>query len=161
MSLVSIKLMDRVKPGVNGLKPNYYTRHHPSESKRDILVPIISPIETFPTNTTFAKEGKNESIPIHQDMQFYATILSPGKELSYSFQGEGERMGYIHLAQVSGYNPSKQTGGAQVVVGSNEIREGDGVFVKGGKKGDVVEFKNVGDVDAEFVWFDMGDQYSS
>jgi hypothetical protein len=32
--------------------------------------------------------------------------------------------------------------------------------VNGGKKGESVEFKNVGDVDAEFVWFDMGERYT-
>jgi hypothetical protein len=149
-----------VKPGVNGLKPNYYTRHHPSESKRDTLVPIISPIENFPANSTFVKEGKDEAIPIHQDMYFYATILSPGKSLSYSFQGDGKRLGYIHLAQMSGYNPGKTTAGAKVSIGGSEIHEGDGVFVRGGKKGDQVEFKNEGEVDAEFVWFDMGEHYS-
>lgn len=153
------KTDDRVKPGVNGLKPNYYTRHHPSESKRDVLVPIIAPIETFPSDTTFAKEGKNEVIPIHQDMRFYGTILSPGKSVSYKFQGNGARLGYIHLAQMSGYNPGKETGGAKVDVGGTEITEGDGVFVQGGNNGDSIEFKNVGDVDAEFVWFDMGTRY--
>ena len=152
----------RAKPGVNGLKPNYYTRHHPTESKRDTLVPIIAPIETFPANSVFEKEGKAEPIPIHQDMRFYATILSPGKAVEYTFQGNGSRMGYVHLAQMSGYNPGKETSGAKVRVGTGvEIREGDGVFVKGGKSGDVVEFKNVGDVDAEFVWFDMGSEYKS
>src|SRR5271168_305902 len=49
----------RAKPAVSGLKPNYYTRHHPTESKRDTLVPIIAPIETFPANSIFVKEGKN------------------------------------------------------------------------------------------------------
>jgi quercetin 2,3-dioxygenase len=92
-------------------------------------------------------------------MRFYATILSPGKSIDYTFQGKGTRMGYIHLAQISGYNPGKETAGAKVSIGGNEIREGDGVFVKGGKEGDTVEFKNVGDVDAEFVWFDMGSEY--
>jgi len=155
-----MRLIERVKPGVNGLKPNYYTRHHPSESKRDNMVPIIAPIETFPPNTVFEKEGKQEPIPIHQDMRFYATILSPGKSVQYKFQGNGSRMGYIHLAQMSGYNPGKETDGAKVVVGDRtEIREGDGIFVRGGNAGDIVEFKNIGDVDAEFVWFDMGNEY--
>jgi len=149
----------RVKPGVNGLKPNYYTRRHQSESKRNKLVPIISPIETFPKDAVFVKEGKNEPIPIHQDMRFYATLLSPGKSISYTFQGEGDRMGYLHLAQASGYNPGKETGGAKIQVGGSEIREGDGVFVRGGKPGDNIEFKNAGDIDAEFVWFDMGGHY--
>ena len=97
-------------------------------------------------------------------MRFYATILSPGKSLEYTFQGNGTRMGYIHLAQMSGYNPGKETGGAKVIVGGDEhgkeIREGDGVFVNGGRSGDVVEFENVGDVDAEFVWFDLGSKYN-
>jgi redox-sensitive bicupin YhaK (pirin superfamily) len=148
------------KPGVSALKPNYYTRHHPTESKRDNLVPIIAPFETFPANATFEKEGKDEPIPIHQDMRFYASILSPGKSVGYTFQGEGARLGYVHLAQMSGYDPSKTTAGAKLLVGDKEIREGDGVFVDGGKKGDSVEFKNVGDVDAEFVWFDMGERYT-
>jgi quercetin 2,3-dioxygenase len=95
-------------------------------------------------------------------MRFYATILSPGKSVSYSFQGNGSRLGYIHLAQMSGYNPGKETGGAKVIIGGEtEIREGDGAFVNGGKAGDTVEFKNVGDVDAEFVWFDMGEKNTS
>ena len=93
-------------------------------------------------------------------MRFYATILSPGKSISYTFQGNGPRKGYIHLAQMSGYNPETETGGAKVEIGSGTlIREGDGVFVTGGKSGDTVDFKNVGDVDAEFVWFDMGSEY--
>jgi len=93
-------------------------------------------------------------------MRFYASILSPGKSVSYTFQGNGTRMGYVHLAQMSGYNPGKETGGAKVSVGGGtQIREGDGVFIRGGKSGDVVEFKNIGDVDAEFVWFDMGSEY--
>lgn len=151
----------RVKPGVSRLTPNYYTRHHPSESKRDALVPIIAPIETFPPNSVFVKEGENEPIPIHQDMRFYATILSPGKSINYSFQGNGPRLGYIHLAQMSGYNPGAEASGAKVTVGGDtEIREGDGVYVNGGKAGDTVEFKNVGDVDAEFVWFDLGGKNS-
>ena len=149
-----------VKPGISGLKPNYYTRHHASESKRDILVPIIAPIETFPTDATFAKEGKNEPIPIHQDMRFFASILSPGKSVGYTFRGEGSRLGYVHLAQMSGYNPAKTTAGAKLLVGDKEIREGDGVFVNGGKPGDSIEFQNVGDIDAEFVWFDMGEHYT-
>ena len=148
-----------MKPGVRGLTPNYYTRHHASESKRDTLVPIVSAIETFPKGSVFVKEGKNEPIPIHQDMRFYATILSPGKSINYTFQGEGSRMGYLHLAQMSGYNPGTETAGAKLNVDGAEIREGDGVFVRGGKSGDTVVFTNVGDLDAEFVWFDMGGQY--
>ena len=71
-------------------------------------------------------------------------------------------MGYLHLAQMSGYNPGKETGGAKVTVGGSDtaIREGDGVYVTGGKNGDTVEFKNEGDVDAEFVWFDLGSKYN-
>ena len=65
------------------------------------------------------------------------------------------RMGYIHLAQMSGFNPGKETGGAKVVVGEGtEIREGTKFLLM---MGDTVEFKNVGDVDAEFVWFDLGE----
>ena len=60
---------------------------------------------------------------------------------------------------MSGYNPGKETGGAKIDVGGTEIGEGDGVFVRGGENGDTIEFKNVGDVDAEFVWFDMGTRY--
>lgn len=150
---------NRVKPGKNGLKPTYYTRHHPSETKRDTLVPIISPITTL-SSTTFPKEGTNEPIPIHQDMRFYATILSPGKQVEYTFQGEGDRLGYVHLAQMSGYNPAKETSGAKVDVGKQEIREGDGVFVRGAKKGDTVSFKNTGEIDAELVWFEMGEKGS-
>jgi len=92
-------------------------------------------------------------------MRFYATILSPGKLISHTFQGNGNRLGYIHLAQNSGYNPSKETGGAKVSIGGTEIREGDGVFVRDAKTGDTVTFENTGDVDAEFVWFDMGEEY--
>jgi hypothetical protein len=92
-------------------------------------------------------------------VQFYATILSPGKSISYTFQGTGGRLGYIHLAQMSGYNPAKETQGAKVRIGDQEIREGDGVFVRNAKSGDTVTFENTGDLDAEFVWFDMGEEY--
>jgi len=148
-----------VKPGVSGLTPTYYTRHHPAETKRDTLVEVIAPIETFPPNTTFVKEGKDEPIPIHQDIRVYASILSPGKAVTYTFQGKGARLGYVHLAQNSGYDTSINTKGAKVNIGGNEIREGDGVFVRNAKPGDTIEFQNTGDVDAEFVWFDLGNEY--
>ena len=89
-------------------------------------------------------------------MRFYATILTPGSQVEYTFQGDGERLGYLHLAQMSGYNPGKEAGGAKVGIGGTEIREGDGVFVRGAVKGDHVVFENTGDKDAEFIWFEMG-----
>jgi hypothetical protein len=60
---------------------------------------------------------------------------------------------------MSGYNPAKETQGAKVRIGDQEIREGDGVFVRNAKSGDTVTFENTGDLDAEFVWFDMGEEY--
>lgn len=157
LSVFKTSSNDRVKPGKSGLKPTYYTRHHPSESKRDTLVPIIAPASTLPpTAPVPEQEGTTELIPINQDLRFFASILSPGKSVEYTFQDAGDRLGYIHLAQMSGYNPGKETGGANVDVGGKEIREGDGLFVRGAKKGDSVVFENKGDVDAEFVWFEMG-----
>jgi quercetin 2,3-dioxygenase len=147
-----------VKPAVSGLTPTYYTRHFPEESKRDALVPIVVPRGDWPSQASFPKEAEKEPIPIVQDMRFYASILSPGKRVQYTFRGPGARLGYVQLAQRSGYSPSDEISGS-LKVGETVIREGDGIFVRSAKEGDTLSFENVGGKDTEFVWFDMGEAH--
>jgi hypothetical protein len=82
-------------------------------------------------------------------MQLYATIPSPGKSISYTFQGAKTRLGYIRLVQMS-------SEGAKVRFINQEIPDGDDGFVWNAISRDTIIFENRGDVDAEFVWFDMG-----
>lgn len=64
------------------------------------------------------------------------------------------RKTYIHVIQTSGFNVGKAKGARVRLNDGLELSEGDGAFALG-QEGDVIEFRNVGDVDAEFLVFDI------
>ncbi|KAI8585086.1 pirin domain-containing protein [Geranomyces variabilis] len=79
-----------VKPNTANLKPSYTTRKFRDKEKLNTLRAIVT------------KDARNGSIRIHQDIDVYASILEPGK--SITFQVRPGRDVYLHLIQdVSGF----------------------------------------------------------
>ncbi|KAM0753431.1 pirin domain-containing protein [Meredithblackwellia eburnea MCA 4105] len=158
------------RPTERGLKPNYYTRHFTDEEKTDVLLPLVAPIGPTHPDVTDAREAEGPT-PIHSPLTLYASILTPGKSLCHLFQpspGAKCSKGYLHLIMRStGYRipgqKIKEGPSPKLEVeligkeGENQIVtlvEGDGVYFDeiGGSE---VTIKSVGEVNAEFVLFDL------
>lgn len=85
-----------------------------------------------------------------------ATLLSPGRSVRHEFVDEGERKVYVHVVMQGRTQPE---GGARVRVnGEVELGEGDGAFVRGGRRsdGEGLVLESVGEKVAECLVFDMG-----
>lgn len=138
-------------PSTPRLSPRYYTRHFTDASKTDRLVQVVGPLDGE-GEVEDVREGTGPT-PVHAPVSVYASILSPSRSVSHTFSGE--RKGYLHVIQTSGYNTGpSESEGARIRVngpGGLELGEGDGVFVIG----DNIEVENVGMGNAEFVLFDM------
>lgn len=105
---------------------------------------------------------------IHANLHFYTTLLSPSTSLKHTLKPRtspspnSDKLFYAQLVQSSGYNtgpaPSDPSyprikismGGQEATLG-----EGDGVFVRGVKEGDVVGIENIGGKVGELVFFEM------
>lgn len=135
-----------------GLKPSYCTRKYDDEMKRDRLVRII---ESSQRHT--GKDGPQEPIEIHADLSMDASILSPGQKVVHEVVKEGERNVYLHVVMSSG-RTQPEKGGAKIKIGDVELGEGDGAYVRGVKGPGKIEVESVGEKDAEFLLFDMGEQ---
>ena len=156
-------------PNQRGLKPNYYTRHFSDEEKRGKLVHVVGPLGA--EGVEDEREAKGAA-PVHSWLGMWASLLPTHQEVTHRISsafnpalstGTHVKKVYIHLVQSSGYNTKASythadaakvevTDGAGGVV---VLGEGDGVFVDGGKEGDVVNVKSVGGREAEFVLFEM------
>lgn len=137
------------KPDVRGLKPSYKTRKFSDEMKRDRLVRIMESVERHS-----GKDEEAEPIPMHADLSMDASILSPGKSVVHELVKEGERNVYLHVVMSGRTQP--KSGGAKIKIGDVELGEGNGAFVRGAKRPGKIEVESVGDKDAEFLLFDMG-----
>ncbi|GBE86338.1 pirin domain-containing protein [Sparassis crispa] len=145
-------------PHTKSLKPQYFNRYFSDEEKKDKWVLVVAPAEA---EGVVEERHASGPAPVHSPLSLYATLLSPSASLSHTFSPEvaGSRKAYIHVAQTSGYNPTKTPGGTTVrVAGSDgataELREGDGAYVMG-EAGKELKFENVGDRVAEIVLFDL------
>ncbi|KAG8625838.1 hypothetical protein KVT40_006239 [Elsinoe batatas] len=136
------------KPSVKGLKPSYKTRKFEDSEKKDKLCRIMESVDRV---VATKDEGP---IPMHADLSMDASILSPGKKVAHQLVKEGDRNVYLHLVMSGKTQP--KTGGAQIKVGNVTLGEGDGAFVKTKAGTRSVEVESVGDKDAEFLLFDMG-----
>jgi redox-sensitive bicupin YhaK (pirin superfamily) len=134
------------KPDVSRLTPSYITRNYSDEEKRDALVKVIES-----TSRNAGGEKENDPIPAHSDVDMYASILTPGKTVSYKALGTDRKL-YLHLVMTDKVQPA--TGGARIKIGDVTIGEGDGVLVEQPASEIVIE--SVGEKDAEFVFFDLG-----
>lgn len=133
-----------------GLKPSYCTRKYPDEMKQDKLLRIMEAKERHT-----GKDGPHEPIEIHADLSMDASILSPGKKVEHELVKEGERNVYLHVVMSDRKQP--KSGGAKIKVGDVEFGEGDGTYVKANGPGKI-EVESVGDKNAEFLLFDMGEK---
>ncbi|KAJ9619220.1 hypothetical protein H2203_008549 [Taxawa tesnikishii (nom. ined.)] len=106
------------------------TRKFSDEMKRDRLVRIMESVERHS-----GKDEEAEPIPMHADLSMDASILSPGKSVVHELP---------------------KSGGAKIKIGDVELGEGNGAFVRGAKRPGKIEVESVGDKDAEFLLFDMG-----
>lgn len=144
------------EPSTGGLTPQYFTRHFSDEDKRDQWAHVVAPVG-FP-GVIEAREASGPT-PIHAPLNLFATLLSPGRALSYTFLARGEmRKGYVQVPQTSGHNLKDAEGARVRILGAEEgpieLREGDGAYVFA-VSGDVLKFENVGDRVAEVLLFDM------
>ncbi|EPS40359.1 hypothetical protein H072_5807 [Dactylellina haptotyla CBS 200.50] len=165
-----------VKPNESGLKPTYYTRHHPEESKTNVLKKIVTPRENFGDKLAEVpkQDGKEELIPIPADVEFFASILGKaGDKVEHEFGKKAgaasldrsrTRLGLVQLVMSSGIRKKSESApeqGAKIKVTADDgteqvLQEGDGLRIEA-KEGSKLSFENVGDRSAEFVFFDMGE----
>ena len=159
-------------PWKSGLPAKYFTRSFSDDEKKDKWVRVVAPIGSEGVKDT--REGAG-SAPVQSPVSLYATILSPGKSLMHTLPQEvvasapaeyrartrssgDDRKAYLHVIQMSGYNPEKSTGASVKLTGpegaSVSLREGDGVYISG-EKGAELKVENVGDKSAEILLFDV------
>ncbi|GAA6000602.1 hypothetical protein JCM10207_004571 [Rhodosporidiobolus poonsookiae] len=151
-------------PNESGLPPKYYNRHFSDEEKRDKLVKVVGPAGS--EGVSDERDGSGPA-PVHAALSMFASILSPKSTLSHTLSPSTTKA-YLHSIMRSGYrSPSVaasdkfEDGGAMLSVnGGLVMEEGDGAFVsvvKGAEGSRTLEFKNVGERDAEFLVFEMED----
>ncbi len=113
-----------ILPDEPGLKPRYEQRDFPIEEKQGQWRLIA------------AKDGRNGAVTIHQNVDLYVSILSPGDRLSYTLQPE--RYGWLQVAK------------GLVTWGDQTLREGDGVAIAAGE-----QLQLSTDTGAELLLFDL------
>jgi redox-sensitive bicupin YhaK (pirin superfamily) len=113
-----------VVPEREGLKPGYEQKAFADEEKRGRLRLVGS------------RDGRDDSVTIHQDVDIYATLLGEGDSVSHAL-AEG-RKGWIHLAQGS------------AALNDEQLQAGDGVAVEG-----PATITLTGTSEAEVLLFDM------
>ena len=143
-------------PSTKGLTPKYFTRHFTDEEKKDRWAHIVAPVGA--ENVVEEREAKGPA-PVHSPLSLFATLLSPGNQLSHAFHARGpQRKGYVHVVQTSGFNPKDAAGATVRVVGGEggpvELREGDGAYIMA-IPGEELVVENAGDQVAEVLLFDM------
>ncbi len=111
-------------PRAEGLQPGYAEQRFPDDVKEGKLCPIVSP------------DGRDGSLPIHQDAFVFASILERGQSVKHMF-GRG-RYGWIQVARGS------------VAVSGVELGRGDGAAVSGES-----ELVLEGTTRGEFLLFDL------
>lgn len=111
-------------PEKRGIAPSYEQKSFAAEDKRGKLRLVGS------------RDGRDGSVTIHQDVDLYATLVSPGETVTHEIAAE--RLGWVQVA----------TG--EVRLNGEDLRPGDGVAVGGGGPL-VIE----GITDAEVLVFDM------
>lgn len=94
-----------IKPAVRGVEPRYEQRHYAEETRRNQLRLVISP------------DGRDGSIPVHQDASLYLTTLDAGKGVRHTLAAG--RKGWVQVASGS------------VTVNGVALGTGDGAAVDG------------------------------
>lgn len=112
-----------IEPNVQGIEPGYEERHFSEESKQGQLRLIAS------------RDGREQSVRIHQDADVYASILKEGDALSHSL--DAGRLAYVHVVRGS------------VTVNGKTLKGGDALKVV--DEGQVT----LDNADAEILLFDL------
>lgn len=114
-----------ILPDTDGLPPGYEEKNFTAEQKRDRLRLVAS------------RDGRDESLTIHQDVDLYASLLAAGSELTHVLRAN--RSGWIQLVR------------GKLRIGDETLAAGDGAAVK-----DVETLRMTAAEDAELLLFDMG-----
>ncbi|CAG7847790.1 SubName: Full=Uncharacterized protein {ECO:0000313/EMBL:CCA71183.1} [Serendipita indica DSM 11827] len=136
-------------PNKRGLTPKYYHRHFSDEEKRQGWVAVVGKIGD--EGVSDSREGTGPT-PVHSNLWLYATLLGAGKTIDHPLKYS---KGYIHVVQTSGYNTEKSKGNRVKLNGAVELGEGDGAFVTNGGENEIVKIENIGDGEAELLFFDL------
>ncbi len=115
-----------IVPEKKGLKPGYEQKTFSREDKRAKLRLVGS------------RDGRDGSVTIHQDIDFYATVLSDGETVTHTLKPGCKA--WVQVAQGS------------VRLNGEELREGDGVAVE---EADALELTGSAK-DTEVLLFDLG-----
>ena len=113
-----------ILPDSNGLQPAYEEKNFTPERKRDQLRLVAS------------REGRNESLTVHQDVDLYASLLSAGGKLTHVFGAN--RRGWIQLVR------------GRLTVGDEILAAGDGAAIEDAGTIEITALE-----DAELLLFDM------
>jgi redox-sensitive bicupin YhaK (pirin superfamily) len=113
-----------IEPKFRGIAPGYAQREFPAEEKRGRLRVVASP------------DGRDGSVPIHQDATVLAALLEPGAAVDYPL-APGRRA-YLHLAR------------GKLRVNGEPLETGDGAAVTGAAGLSVAALE-----DSEVLLFDL------
>lgn len=122
-----------ILPEREGLPPGYEQRHFETAGKRGGLRLVGS------------RDGREGSVTIHQDVDFYATLLGPGDAVTHELAAP--RKAWVQVARGS------------VLLNGRRLQAGDGVALEGGETLTLSgESGAPGEGDAEVLLFDMADR---
>ncbi|AFY73997.1 Pirin-related protein [Synechococcus sp. PCC 7502] len=74
-----------ILPDRNGIEPSYEQKTFTTEEKQDQLRLVVS------------KDGRDNSVTAQQDLNIYATVLSPNSKIAYTVPEN--RYGWLHIAR--------------------------------------------------------------
>ena len=114
-----------IVPSRQGLKPGYAEKHF-SEAEKSGQLRLIG-----------SETGQDGSLPLHQDVKLFASVLEAGKQLEYSI-GAGRAL-WLQLIE------------GQLQVNGTALNPGDGLCVEAEKQVSIQAEKK-----AEFLLFDLG-----
>ena len=115
-----------ILPEKRGLTPSYEQTYFKEEERTNALRLIA------------AKDQQDGALKINQDVKLYATLLEPGKTVSFDV-AKG-RYGWIQVANGS------------LTVNGKELKKGDGAAISEESK---IEITSTDDATAEFLLFDL------
>lgn len=113
-----------IMPIRTGVQPSYEQKYFAPEEKRGRLRLVAS------------SNGRDGSVSIHQDASLFASLLSPGEQVSHTLRPG--RLGYVHL--ISG----------ALRVNGTELKTGDAAKIEAEEA-----LAIVADADSELLLFDL------
>jgi quercetin 2,3-dioxygenase len=113
-------------PEKRGLEPSYEQTYYPEEERTNRLRLVA------------AGDPKDGALKVHQDIKLFATLLDPGKGVSYEL--DKKRYAWIQVAKGS------------LTVNGQTLRTGDGAAISNESK---LEIQGAGAEKAEFLLFDL------